>query len=204
MYDPIGLISAWTIKFKLLLKRLVNPAGQRLDWDDEIDPKLKEDWMTLIVETLNMGTLEFPRAFRPLGEIESAILVGFWDGALEAWGCMVYCRVEMSDGRIEVCLVSAKARTSPASGTSVPKVEVSALLDLSRLMKTVVRSSSVKIDSVVLLGDSECSIAMMRKSGSILAPFFCNRIGEIRSNLEEIEKTTKVEPLQHSGASKPE
>ena len=80
-------------------------------------------------------------------------------------------------------LIAAKARVSPGHGTSVPKVEISGLLDLSRLLNTVLRGSSIIPENVVLMGDSECCISMMEKSGSSLAPYFFNRVGEIRNNI---------------------
>ena len=123
--------------------------------------------------------------------------IGFWDGSLLAWACAIYCRYVLEDGEFEVRLVAAKCRVTPSKGTSVPKVEISGLLDLSRLMKVIVEASSEPPENVTLIGDSECSIAMLEKSGSSLSPYFCNRVGEIRSNLEMIREHCTVEPLQH-------
>ena len=196
-YDPLGLTCIWLIKFKLLLKKLTLPEYCHLSWDDVIPDDLAMEWKSLIVETLDIGTVRFPRAFRPKNAVGNPEYIGFWDGSLLAWACAVYCRYALQDGGCDVRLVAAKVRVSPSKGTSVPKVEVSGLLDLSRLMGLVVEASSQPPANVTLIGDSECSIAMMEKSGSSLAPYFCNRVGEIRSNLEIIGEHCPVEPLQH-------
>ena len=79
----------------------------------------------------------------------------------------------------------------------MPKSKLSGLLDLTRLLKTILKSRITPVDSVVLMGDSECSIAMCDKPGSSLSPYFCNRVGEIKANLSEAGEYSYIEPLQH-------
>ena len=38
---------------------------------------------------------------------------------------------------------------------------------------------------------------MIEKSGSSLAPYFCNRMGEIRANLDLVRESCPVDPLMH-------
>ena len=196
-YDPLGLMCPWLIKFKLLLKKTTEPEYKHLTWDDKIPDQLGVLWKDLIAQTLELGAVHFPRSFRPEGAVGSPSLAGFWDGSLLAWACAVYCRYVLHTGEVDVRLVAAKARVSPSKGTSVSKVEVSGLLDLSRLLNVVVKGCSEPPEIITLMGDSECSISMYEKSGSSLAPYFCNRIGEIRSNLELLSEHCPVEPLQH-------
>ena len=187
----------WLIKFKLLLKKNHESEHRHLSWDDQIPEELASLWRELMRETLELGDVYFKRAFRPEGVVISIIFVGFWDGSLMAWACVVYARYTMDTGEVIVRLIAAKARVSPSSGISVPKAEVSGLLDLSRLMCVVVRSCSELPEAIIMLGDSECSISMVEKSGSALAPFFCNRIGEIKSNLTLLGEQCHVESLLH-------
>ena len=51
--------------------------------------------------------------------------------------------------------------------------------------------------SVVICGDSQCTIAAMERSGERLAPYFCNCVSEITRNLEDLREHTEVEPIQH-------
>ena len=196
-YDPLSLMCPWLTKFKLLLKKLTQPEYRHLSWDNALPEELVLEWKNLIKQTLELGTVCFPRAFRPKNAVGSPQYIGFWDGSLLAWACAIYCRYSLKDGGCEVRLVAAKSRVTPSNGTSVPKVEISGLLDLSRLMGVVVEGSSETPDNITLIGDSEWSIAMLDKSGSSLAPYFCNWVGEIRSNLDLIREHCPVEPLQH-------
>ena len=198
-YDPLGLMCAWTIKFKILMQKMVIYNNHSLDWDDPLPNQLVKEWHQLIIQTLEMGAVHFPRACRPKNSAGSPSYVGFWDGALPAWACCVYARYPMIDGSYHVQLMAAKARLSPSAGTSVPKVEVSGLLGLSRLMRVVVKAVDETPSSVVLLGDSECSIAMLEKSGPSLAPYFCKRVGEIKTNIDEIKQICPVEEVLHIG-----
>ena len=196
-YDPLGLMAPWLVKFKLLLKRVSEQSDGDNSWDTVISAELAEEWKTLIKETVALETVSIPRSFRPDSPSGPPTYVGFWDGSLMAWSCAIYARWDLTSGLSTTRLIAAKVRVTPKRGTSVPKAEVGGLLDLSRLMMTVARSSSEHPKSVVLIGDSECCISMMEKSGSSLAPFFCNRIGEIKSNLSIVEETCPVEPLHH-------
>ena len=51
--------------------------------------------------------------------------------------------------------------------------------------------------SVTIIGDSQCTIAALEKSGGLLAPYFANRVSEISSNLIEVSKITQVSPVYH-------
>ena len=93
--------------------------------------------------------------------------------------------------------MTGKCRVAPIKGITVPKAEFNGLLDLSRLLKTVIRSMSTLPELVYILGDSECSISIIEKSGSALSPYFSNQAAEIRSNISEIVGRCAVEPLAH-------
>ena len=82
--------------------------------------------------------------------------------------------------------MTGKCRVAPIKGITVPKAEFNGLLDLSRLLKTVIRSMSTLPERVYILGDLECWISILEKSGSALSPYFSNRAAEIRSNISEI------------------
>ena len=56
---------------------------------------------------------------------------------------------------------------------------------------------SLKPTGVVMMNDSECSIAAIEKSTSSLKPFFHNRVSEILENINMMEKYCPVEDIQH-------
>ena len=99
--------------------------------------------------------------------------------------------------RVSTLLLS-KSRVSPIHGTTVPRAELQGLTVLSRLMVTVAKSLPDKPEKAILIGDSECSIAALEKTGGILGPYFGNRVAKIHENLAQLrEHVDEVEPVWH-------
>ena len=90
-----------------------------------------------------------------------------------------------------------KARVTPIKGITAPRSEVCGFLVLSRLMKVVVNLMDQKPKSIILAGDSQCTVSATEKTGGVLAPYFSSRVSEAMSNLEELSEVTTVEELQH-------
>merc|ERR1712082_363208 len=97
----------------------------------------------------------------------------------------------------QVRLLTGKARVTPLKGSTSLRSELSGLLILSRLLKTVVEALWEKASSVTLAGDSQCTIAALEKSGGLLAPYFANRVSEIVRNLKEVSETVEVGDILH-------
>ena len=97
-----------------------------------------------------------------------------------------------------VNLLLAKARVSPVHGTSTPRAEIQSLIMMMRLILTAVKALPFKIERVVIVLDSQCSIAATEKSGGLLGPYFANRVNEYYQLRGEIEELVEhVEPLQY-------
>ena len=90
LYDPLGLMAPWYIKFKLLLRRITE-LPKKLDWDDIILEDLSDEWKELIKLTVALGQINFPRTVHPGQAVSGLMVLGFWDGSLSAWGCSIYC-----------------------------------------------------------------------------------------------------------------
>merc|ERR1712082_19421 len=97
----------------------------------------------------------------------------------------------------QVRLLTGKARVTPLKGSTAPRSELSGLLILSRLLKTVVEALWEKPSSATLAGDLQCTIAALEKSGGLLAPYFTNQVSEISRNLKEVSETVQVGEVQH-------
>ena len=116
-------------------------------------------------------------------------LICFSDGSLLAYAGAIYIRWTLAKNddadtdQYVVRLVCAKARVTPARGTTAPRSEVSGLLILSRLLKVVVNAMDVKPSEVTIATDSQCTISALGKSNGLLAPFFASRILESIENL---------------------
>ena len=117
-------------------------------------------------------------------------MIGFWDGALPAYCLCVYARwvfLEKGGGfRVEVQLIFAKSRISPATGITAPRAELQSLTALTRAILLILRALDHKVRWVVLMGDSKCCIAATKKPATEMKQYFQNRISEFHTNMEMI------------------
>ena len=94
IYDPLGLMTSITIKFKILLQNLtVMAAG----WDDEIETELSEKCRAMLKEMVMSQDIEFPRSIKPGGIVGQLEQVGFWDGGNPVSAGCVYGQYELAD-----------------------------------------------------------------------------------------------------------
>ena len=85
----------------------------------------------------------------------------------------------------KVTLYGSKARVTPAKGTTTPRSELNGLLILTRLLNVIVKAMEVKPRRISMFGDSECTIASVNATSTVLAPFFSNRVAEIIDTMAE-------------------
>ena len=113
IFDPLGLAVPFTVKAKILMRKLWI-HDPKLHWDDEIPPSLKTEWISFFTELLEMRYVTFNRCIRPIGAKErDPTLIIFSDGSEAAYGCCSYLRWEMENGEFESRLVIAKTRIAP-------------------------------------------------------------------------------------------
>ena len=96
IYDPLGLLSPITIKFKLVLQELVQA---QMDWDEPLEGELKKKAETSLIEMARSSSISFPRCV--LGEQYNVkpgwMLIGFWDGGNKASACCLYARTPLKE-----------------------------------------------------------------------------------------------------------
>ena len=167
IYDPLGLLSPITIKYKLVLQKMVEA---KLDWDVTLEGGLEKEAKSALTEMLGTKTISFPRCV--LGELykeKGWMLIGFWDGGKPASACCLYARTPLKEEGPEgqthlVRLLAGKARVTPTSSTqgrariSTPRVEMRGLLMLTRLIDELLPGIQVPPAEIMLMGDSHDSL----------------------------------------------
>ena len=123
VYDPIGIVSPVTVKFKMLLQDL---HCAKIDWDQKISKHLLDYWSELIMSIKDSEPVLIPRSyFKPLS-IESNVqwrLHGFSDASTRAYAAVVYLERCTGEDR-EVSFVSSKTRIAPTSAQTIPRLEL--------------------------------------------------------------------------------
>ena len=193
IYDPLGLLSPITIKFKLVLQKMVEA---KLDWDERLEGELEKEAKSALMEMVTTSTVSFPRCV--LGDQykeQGWMLVGFWDGGKPASACCLYARTPLKEEGPEgqthlVRLLAGKARVTPTSSThgrtriSTPRVEMRGLLMLTRLIDELLPGIQVPPTEVMLMGDSQCTIACVEADDRVLDMWFSNRVAEVQDRME--------------------
>ena len=181
IYDPIGIVSPVTVKFKMLLQDL---HCAKIDWDQEISKHLLDYWSKLIMSIKDSEPVLIRRSyFKPLN-IESNVqwrLHGFSDASTRAYAAVVYLERCTGEDR-EVSFVSSKTRIAPTSAQTIPRLELLGALLLARLISSIQEAFEPEITLLppVCYSDSQVVIYWVKGQERMWKPFVENRVKEIR------------------------
>ncbi|XP_055584778.1 uncharacterized protein LOC129737643 [Uranotaenia lowii] len=186
IYDPLGLLSHFTIHGKILIQDIWRSGKS---WDELIPEDIHKRWEKWIALFPQLNETRIPRAYFPswtsrdLGALQ---LHAFVDASESAYACAVYLRAEVA-GRVECTLISAKAKVTPLKTLTIPRAELMAALIGSRLIDNIVKDHSLEITRRIVWTDSRTVLAWITSDLRRYNQFVSCRIGEI------IEKTNPSE-----------
>ena len=179
-YDAAGLVSPFTMKFKLLLQETVSRSE---DWDTSLPEDLQLKWKSGLRELVLMDTFYFNRSCKPENAVGLPEVVGFHDGADPGHGGCVYLRYKVQGEKDEhvATLLMAKAKVGKDKNT--PRDEMNGLIVLCRLITTVVEGLSEPARSITIIGDSTCTILSVETSKKLKA-WMTGKVDEINRHIE--------------------
>ena len=179
IFDPIGLLSPFTIQWKILFQELCN---ERADWEKQLKDDHLKKWNSLICQLQTLNSVSIPRCYfdHKSGNLSSVELHCFSDASEKAYAAVVYLRSTYEDGRIEVNLVASKTRVAPLKKQSIPGLELLGATILLRLAKAVQNVSPQKLESVYWV-DSMIVLSWI-KNVKPWNQYVMNRVQEIREH----------------------
>ena len=170
IFDPLGFFNQSLLNAKLLLRNLWK---MDVEWDTPIKDQYADRWKE-INEDLN--AIKGKKFQRFIGNKEAEILC-FCDGSSKAYGTTIYLRCQ-ENGQTITNLIFSKSRIAPLKETSLPRLELLAVLIGTRSMNFITQSLQPEIHQKTLWTDSQCVLHWL-KSKMILTPFVQRRIDEI-------------------------
>ncbi|XP_053685940.1 uncharacterized protein LOC128735483 [Sabethes cyaneus] len=178
LFDPLGLVSPVIVRAKLVMQRL---WSCKMDWDDEIEGDILQDWASFRHSFTMLDQMEIPRCVKIPGAISYEIH-GFSDASTLAYGACVYLRNVFGDGTAEMRLLCAKSRVAPLKTVTIPRLELRAAELLTVLVVKVIKTLELDITKVTLWSDSQITLAWLKKPLNTLEVFVRNRVVKINNS----------------------
>ncbi len=176
-FDVLGWFTPVTILLKILLQRIWSLG---LDWDELIPSELTDVWQRWRDELHMITEFPIPRCyFQQNRNFQSCSLHGFCDASQTAMAAVVYIRVVYSEDCVSVELVMAKSKVSPVKPQTIPKLELSAAVLLTKLLFSAMSELSIDLSSVYAWSDSTIALAWIRTNPAKLKTYVANRVVQI-------------------------
>lgn len=179
IYDPLGLMSPITIYNKILMQDIWRT---NCEWDDEVSEDIAIKWNALKKELPLIEKIK-PRRWLECTKGNKIELHGFSDASEAAMGACVYMKV-YKDNEIHVNLVAAKTKVAPIKKITLPRLELSAAVLLTRLMNTVKKALKLEISETHFYSDSEIVLAWINGDIGRWKTFVANRVSKILEHSE--------------------
>jgi hypothetical protein len=177
LFDPLGFLSPFTIRAKILLQEMWM-AG--LDWDDPVDDSLNQKAQKWFKELNDLTKIQIPRCLMKNKEVSCARLHVFVDSSKEAYGAVVYIQHVYADGMTSERFVASKTRVAPLKSMSIPRLELLAGVLGMKLAGSIANVLEIPMSDTIFWSDSMNVLWWIRGHSRDFKPFVANRIGEIQ------------------------
>ncbi|XP_072933031.1 uncharacterized protein [Epargyreus clarus] len=189
IYDPLGLVSQYTITGKILLQQL---WVKKVGWDEELPREEAEEFQQWVAGLQDISNLALPRCYSrdmtPSSELQLHI---FNDASEQAYATTAYWRITHKDGTVEVVQVMGKAKVAPLKLLTIPRLELQAALIGARMASTILKEHEWKPGRVYYWTDSKTVLHWIRNDKKKYTPFVAHRLAEI-GELSQVEDWRRV------------
>ncbi|XP_066596511.1 uncharacterized protein [Prorops nasuta] len=186
IYDPLGLLSPFTVKSKILLQEIWRSG---IGWDETIRDEEFAGWINWVKNLRELNEYYVPRCLTPKGNnsYSNVQLHAFADASSRALAGAIYLRITSPDAKVHVMLVMGKSRIAPMKPLSIPRLELQVAVIAARLLYVVEKEITIKIDERVLWSDSVTVIRWIKSDQMVRQSYVAHRLGEI----SELSKGTE-------------
>ena len=184
MYDPLGLLTPFTVRGKILLRKL---WMFNFDWDDSLPPDIRSECINFLKDILELPSISFQRCIKPQEAIGNPTLVIFSDASAEAFGCCAYAAWKTRDNDRKATLLASKGKIAPLKIISIVRLELSAAVLSKRLRISILQGCRWNFDRIIHIVDSEIVRAMISKESYGFKTSVATSVGEIQNETSPSE-----------------
>ncbi|GFT40338.1 integrase catalytic domain-containing protein [Trichonephila clavipes] len=179
IFDPLGLISPFTVRMKCLLQDLWK---EEIQWDDPLPTHIEKEWKKWCEELPHLRNLKIPRLVLDSTLLEDDVeLHSFCDASKKAYGAAIYLRTK-SRNEISVKLVTSKNHVAPLNCLTLPRLELLGALVAARLASKVKKIVNLKRSCLQYhWTDSKIVLFWIKGNKIRWKQFVANRVNEITS-----------------------
>jgi hypothetical protein len=175
LFDPLGFISHFTIKGRILLQRIWR---SEIGWDDKLPGSLEEDWRKWTAELTKLTEVKIPRWYGNMGDKAEVDLHIFCDASEQAFSAVAYFRSK-NDDDVKTSLVAVKSRVAPFKTLSIPRLELQAAVVAVRMANSIKKGHKAIVRTTTFWTDSRTVLCWIRSDAGRFKQFVAHRIGEI-------------------------
>ena len=143
VFDPLGIVSPFTIRMRLLLKSISKENGQ--SWDKELNEENRHAFEKWASEMIQVNQMVLKRTYFESG-VNKVDLHIFPDASLEAMCKVAYLRKQENG---EVAFVIGKSRVAPIRNMTVANMEMQAAVFGVRLRELILEEHDIEVDRIV-------------------------------------------------------
>lgn len=183
-FDPLGWASPVVITAKILIQEL---WIRKYDWDSPIADELLQPWENYCAEFSKLKEIRIYRWTGMHTENVAVELHGFADASNRAYATVVYLRIFKSLSEFSVILLTAKSKVAPIKTISAPRLELNAIVLLTRLLEFVQNSLNLQRIPTYGWSDSAVALAWLRGHPSRWNTYVANRVSEVQTRLPSVQ-----------------
>ncbi|XP_024870477.1 uncharacterized protein LOC112453778, partial [Temnothorax curvispinosus] len=175
IFDPLGFASPVVIKAKMLLQELWH---HKLQWDEPLPSQLSLRWLIIRKELTSLRKISILRWYTTWST-STVGFHGFSDVSQLAMAAVVSITVHGSNGAT-ISLVCSKTKVAPLKRLTIPRLELTAALLLSRLMQYVQATLKLNVTATHLWTDSVVILTWIKSHASRWKDLVRNRVSQIQ------------------------
>ena len=177
VYDPIGLLTPVTSRFKLDLSELC--LEEKLDWDDQVPDRYLETWIKNVNDIQRLREIRFRRTIIPPDAADTKVnLIVSCDASKDIAISCVHARVRRKNGEFSCQLLTAKSKI--VKQLTVPKAEMRAAVMSAVLGHTSKFNLENQYEGATYVTDSSIVLYWLSSDQRVLQTLVRNAVIEIR------------------------